>query len=525
MIEFDPEKHGPGLCAYLDGELDADAAREIERLLDESGAARGYLDELRAVSRGLSALPRIAAPDRILQSLQAEKPRVVFAGHVRRLKLRMLDIFPQTLALAALLAFVWVAGRQFLPPASSRVDSTAPTLVDSRHAPRAPTESIATNTTEDAGRAIDKSDSPTVARVTTEALSAASPTMPIAAPGYETASKGAAAPAGAAFAGGGRGGAAVDESAEKAEPVAVRGSEVRPVDPDAPPVVNVFIATRSGEEFEAMNALLADYGAKVPPADGVQERKSGPAQRQFHQMELPSGEMEGFLAALETDAPRQVNVEVRFSPKQTELVQQMVGAPAADDAQRNANREPARNADQAGQPAEDRKPEPMVLADVMPDRSRKEDDRLKPGISGAAPAREATKAGKRSGAPSPPASSLARRPGGKDSQPSKPAAEPPAESQADIVTASQPEEEAAMGGVAAEPPAATSAGANSRAASAPQNHYGRQFRNAADWLSRSQAQATRAAGKPTAQNVLLNVFVEPPRQEPLTTAPASQPNR
>ncbi len=71
------------LSAYLDGELDAPAARRIEQAVADDPALAGELAELRTVRDLLRALPRRTAPPTFVADVlaAAERPRLVTAPH------------------------------------------------------------------------------------------------------------------------------------------------------------------------------------------------------------------------------------------------------------------------------------------------------------------------------------------------------------------------------------------------------------------------------------------------------------
>ena len=94
MASADKRQLGADLSAYLDGELSPRRARRIERLLEESEDARHLLAELRAVSRDLGDLPRMHAPEGLVERIRhaakrwvASPPRRVPASRVRVLRL------------------------------------------------------------------------------------------------------------------------------------------------------------------------------------------------------------------------------------------------------------------------------------------------------------------------------------------------------------------------------------------------------------------------------------------------------
>ncbi|MDQ7843287.1 MAG: zf-HC2 domain-containing protein [Armatimonadota bacterium] len=63
------------LSAYLDGELEPDAVREVEAHLTVCGACRGELGGLRQVKAMLASLPEIAPPEEVWQGLRRRMER------------------------------------------------------------------------------------------------------------------------------------------------------------------------------------------------------------------------------------------------------------------------------------------------------------------------------------------------------------------------------------------------------------------------------------------------------------------
>ncbi len=105
------------LSAYLDGELDAARASEVERWLARSAEARAALDELRAVSRGLRDLPRLRAPAGLADAIVARHAdRPAGQQSAARRAVRPFGAWPRaTLSAAAMLVFGvflgwWTAG-------------------------------------------------------------------------------------------------------------------------------------------------------------------------------------------------------------------------------------------------------------------------------------------------------------------------------------------------------------------------------------------------------------------------------
>jgi anti-sigma factor RsiW len=134
------------LSAYLDGELTAQQQAEVERLLAGSPPARQLLDELRALSATLQALPRRKLGEDISQQVlrqaerqmlmgDAEAPRPAAVARESRLR-RMLSrraLVWSALAVAVALVLMisdrqWRERRVALAPASARRASEPPSV-------------------------------------------------------------------------------------------------------------------------------------------------------------------------------------------------------------------------------------------------------------------------------------------------------------------------------------------------------------------------------------------------------------
>ena len=93
------------LSAYLDGELSGERAREIEDLIARSDEAARTLDELRAVSDAIGALPQRSAPPELMfavtRKLAGQSP--ADSAGLRR-QTRVLRLVGQVTAAAAVLA-------------------------------------------------------------------------------------------------------------------------------------------------------------------------------------------------------------------------------------------------------------------------------------------------------------------------------------------------------------------------------------------------------------------------------------
>lgn len=76
MKEKEREQLGLLLSAYLDGELDLKQTNLVERALRESAEARAVLADLKAAAGALHGLPRHAAPNTIVDEVQAQIERM-----------------------------------------------------------------------------------------------------------------------------------------------------------------------------------------------------------------------------------------------------------------------------------------------------------------------------------------------------------------------------------------------------------------------------------------------------------------
>lgn len=80
MTALEREKLGEWLSAYVDGELNAEQNKLIERLIEEDDEVRRRLEEMRSVSRIVFDLPRHAAPPSILQDIRRQTERDALLG-------------------------------------------------------------------------------------------------------------------------------------------------------------------------------------------------------------------------------------------------------------------------------------------------------------------------------------------------------------------------------------------------------------------------------------------------------------
>ena len=125
MMNMPCQETQDNLSAYLDGELEPEAARDVERHVEACAVCRDLLDQLRAVAGVLAELPRENAPRGLSDDLQAQlERRMLLAGLTdeaepaartdRRLAHSRPPVWPRGAAIAACLflaiGIVWLWG-------------------------------------------------------------------------------------------------------------------------------------------------------------------------------------------------------------------------------------------------------------------------------------------------------------------------------------------------------------------------------------------------------------------------------
>ena len=133
MSNLSREQLGEWLSAYLDGELDEQQTRLVERTLREDETARRLLEELRQTVAAVSSLPRHAAPSSIHEQIQLHLERGELLGDLPSSTPRsMARGAPRLrrLSLAAMLALtigggVWIASDRWRQDAVVRKDVLA----------------------------------------------------------------------------------------------------------------------------------------------------------------------------------------------------------------------------------------------------------------------------------------------------------------------------------------------------------------------------------------------------------------
>ncbi len=115
------DKLGAELSAYLDGELDAAHAAQIEGLLNRSQAARRQLAELKTVREQLRGLPLRKAPAELAQAVRRRLERQALLEPSRPGRLRRVLPWLATLSAAAVILMavgLWQRARPAAPAAS-----------------------------------------------------------------------------------------------------------------------------------------------------------------------------------------------------------------------------------------------------------------------------------------------------------------------------------------------------------------------------------------------------------------------
>jgi hypothetical protein len=318
MILFDPAKHGPDLSAYLDGELDAHRAAEVERLLAESSEARVYLDELRAVAGGLRSLPRLSAPDALRAALRSRG--ATSAGAATRRGSWMIAL--RTGAIAAALGIAWIAGQSLIGPVTvphSNVTRRDEPLTAMRETDEKLDKNLKDETTIALGIPVsterERNKAPAASAAGDLAFSSAARAPSVAGTPPPAEPEAAAAGGESGRAGGLAGGPLAD------------------ADDDLPAgEFDVVVNTRTPDEFKAVNDLLLSlqtphaatntaYVARVEESDGGE----------IHQLQLPAAEIGSLVAQLEGRSQQNVLVQRRGD---AETEQAYKSAAAADEVTR-----------------------------------------------------------------------------------------------------------------------------------------------------------------------------------------------
>lgn len=287
----------PDLSAYLDGELDAARAREIDEMLPRSATLRAVLEEIRSVSSQLRQLPRRSAPPELGERLRlaglasaARPPGATGWG-------RALRFARAALLSAAMILVGFVAARLFDPrsavaplPASQSQD-----LIVSRRL-QAPMGGAAIQPPEPA----NERAAPEMARTATPA------------------------PAGSSE-------APVDGIASKSLTLGALEYLVARLanSSDAAPDVEITIQPREPETYGYALDLLSTYGFPAQDltlsAQRLGQAREGPQGVEI-ELDTPAEELGALLATLEQQSPGQVQVRLEFSASQLGQVQGLLAA-------------------------------------------------------------------------------------------------------------------------------------------------------------------------------------------------------
>ncbi len=342
MAPADQEQLGSDLSAYVDGELSPQRARQVERLLEESEDARRLLARLRSVSQDLGDLPRVPAPETLAETIRRARERRTpppQRGPARGW--RVLRLATRIVASAAVIVICMFTGWMM----HDRLAPSAPTGRD-RVARRTPAPEQQFAKSDARGRVSGKlapadmadAESPVVALRALESLGyvgadvdTEAESVPLAEAPFvgEEVLIAARPPL-----------SEIDESTIALGAPIVAGDVHTDVSVVVAPggldqfnrtlqVVSVWQgqATALAKDSAAEFSRKDDNGDGVLPAPRADKRRagelSGPTQRDFI-VQVPPGRVAELLQSLEHQAPRQVQVVMRFKPEDLSRVQQMV---------------------------------------------------------------------------------------------------------------------------------------------------------------------------------------------------------
>jgi len=117
------------LCAYVDGQLDAQGRAEIEKHLQSNPQHRRLLEALRKTHQFVSELPREKAPPEILENLQSQLERAVLlddTGQDESDVVLRINRWPQITSVAAIVLLTVGLGvilYYMLPPLGGQPDT------------------------------------------------------------------------------------------------------------------------------------------------------------------------------------------------------------------------------------------------------------------------------------------------------------------------------------------------------------------------------------------------------------------
>lgn len=344
------------LSAYVDGELPPQRAREIERLAAERPEVREELEQLRAVSRRVAALPRRGAPAAVVALVEREMERGARrGGAARRYQIWGLRWVVRISAAAAVLLGGVLAGWELGSRAQQRQaepavglvretgvtpltppDGPAPTPVDAlRVAARDPRQAEAEGggaASVEAVRAAADTARPETpaAGLRDNQTEAAAPTATIAlAPSGTPGTPGRTQPSQSQM---GMIHGYQQQQWLQSVPYAQTWAQA---DADVP-VVDVVITPENAEQYTlAYNALVSNtylVGADQPQATvtdaaGAPDpaRQPAPTEQQpvtvLCQTQVSNVAM--FVNSLQVQSPRQVHLNVNFRPKDSAAIEQL----------------------------------------------------------------------------------------------------------------------------------------------------------------------------------------------------------
>lgn len=347
MIPAERERFEADLSAWLDGELDAERAAEVEATLERSSSARRALEELRAVSTRVQALPRVAAPAdfemQVLRHAAGEAARRAHDVERRIRSARRIEFLRgglvATAALFGLYAFRYFSAASVAPdlPGMERnaaiPDPTAPTtpVDDVLKSVPSPAREIAKRERSD-----PQPPPPVVAAAPTDALDAttrdADDAPPTAAGRGFLARADVPADASEEKAGveGVYLGALLNRTAEslaqsKSASFGYAGKLAEPSPaPDAPDV-SIVLTPRDVADYENAVNVSNDVLQLAAPAaaadNGVGELAQRPIRRQELYFSVPPPQLGQVFHLLENQPPEQVEVQLHFRGGQLRSIQ------------------------------------------------------------------------------------------------------------------------------------------------------------------------------------------------------------
>ena len=339
---------GADLSAYLDGELSQARAAEIEQLLAESPEARSMLEELRAISDQLGALPRTRAPRDLsrLEFLNAQRANAADQrSRIKRARVyRLVTRISASAAVIALCVFAgWnYFGRDARPHGGATHERLSGKPIDMGErfavggAPNSLSPAARGGELEGTAAKSSTAGAPAVAMRAPKSLGNVGGDSETNAPA-ETEVTPASPASKLAFAD------RVNADEHGATVIAAAPSPTPPNITDQPEI-NVIVAPRNASEYNG--ALLAVAQWRTPdgeaPKEGADASRMGvwsmpksergggrfaPADAMMAQeitIHVPPDQVNSVLVALNEQAPRQVQATMSFNTGDISVVQQMV---------------------------------------------------------------------------------------------------------------------------------------------------------------------------------------------------------